>query len=441
MQVDVVIAGAGIAGLSVAWHLREAGVRRIAVIERRGAGTGATGHGAGFLSHFTWNELDAHLIRRSAELYRVFDAETGAGFFRTTGSYVLAGRPWRGGASETGEDAAGGNRRHGPASGPGISSGITAPGGTGGEAEEEAVARVVAALEERVAMLRREGIAIEALTPEEGAAALPAWNWSDVARAWFLPDDGTLLPAVAARELARVLRDRGVIVLEENPIQRLAIQPGRRAVEGVYAAEGRVAADVVVVATGVWTRQLLHTAGLDVPLKAYRTQLSFWQVPPELDDAAIPPLHDVSGEFYWLRREGMVAVGDGTQLVEQDPEDFRREPDPDFVESARQRLVHRCPAAREAEFVRGWAHLCDATPDRRPLLGPYGGVAGLHLAVGFNGFGVMRAPAVGELVARFVLDEEPRLGTGPALDPAPVRADRFDGFFDFEMGQGFNTHT
>ncbi|ADU51681.1 FAD dependent oxidoreductase [Thermaerobacter marianensis DSM 12885] len=434
MAFDVVIAGGGIVGLQVAWHLREAGIRRLAVIEKGAAGGGATAHGAGFLSHFTWNPLDARLVRRSTELYALQQRELGGSFFRVTGSYVLAtrtpaeegrgGSPVPAGAPGEGEDPDGAGR----ASGPDVEA----------SPDVEATVRRLAA---RAAMVREAGVEVHDVAPAEGAAAVPGWNWDDVAAAWFVPADGTLLPAEAARILAERLRQRDVKILEGTAVRELATGRGSRGpvVAGVRTAEGPVAADAVVVATGVWTRPLLQTAGLDTPLKPYRTQLSFWALPEGLDPAAVPPLHDVTGEYYWLPREGLLAVGDGTQLVEQDPEAFRREPDPEFLEACRRRLEHRLPAARGAELVRGWAHLCDATPDRRPLLGPYGGIQGLHLAVGFNGFGVMRAPAVGELVARFVLGEEPALDGHPLEGVDAVRADRFSGFVDFPMAQGFNT--
>ncbi|EKP95526.1 NAD(P)/FAD-dependent oxidoreductase [Thermaerobacter subterraneus] len=464
MQFEVVIVGGGIAGLQAAWHLRETGIRRIAVIEQGAVGGGATAHGAGFLSHFTWNPLDAHLVRRSAELYAAQQAELGGSFFRVTGSYVVVSRAVpQPGASGHGRAAAGMARARtrqepraeapAPPHRAGEPAQAAATGGQanqGGELDQEPmdeagrehraeqVARQLAA---RAAMVREAGIAVHDLTPAEGATAVPAWNWADVEAAWFVPGDGTLLPGEVARTLARRLRQREVAILEETPALELGLGHGAGgpAVAGVRTPQGPVAADAVVVATGVWTRRLLQTAGLDAPIKPYRTQLSFWALPGDLDPSTVPPLHDVTGEYYWLPREGFLAVGDGTQLVEQDPAAFRREPDPEFIAACRARLEHRLPAARGAELVRGWAHLCDATPDRRPLLGPYGGVEGLHLAVGFNGFGVMRAPAVGELVARFVLGEEPALGGRPLEGTEALRASRFSGYTDFEMGQGFNT--
>ncbi|QIA27440.1 FAD-binding oxidoreductase [Thermaerobacter sp. PB12/4term] len=456
MQFEVVIVGGGIAGLQAAWHLREMGIRRIAVIEQGAVGGGATSHGAGFLSHFTWNPLDAHLVRRSAELYAAQQAELGGSFFRVTGSYVVVSRTVpRPGASGHGGTVTGvpGSRARqeapaevpAPARRAGVPAQAAATSGQanqGGEASQESMVEgVTRQLAARAAMVREAGIAVHDLTPAEGAVAVPAWNWADVEAAWFVPGDGTLLPGEVARTLARRLRQREVAILEETPALELGLGRGAAGpvVAGVRTPAGPVAADAVVVATGVWTRRLLQTAGLDAPIKPYRTQLSFWALPAGLDPSTVPPLHDVTGEYYWLPREGFLAVGDGTQLVEQDPAAFRREPDPEFIAACRARLEHRLPAARGAELVRGWAHLCDATPDRRPLLGPYGGVESLHLAVGFNGFGVMRAPAVGELVARFVLGEEPALGGRPLEGTEALRASRFSGYTDFEMGQGFNT--
>ncbi|HEY8487756.1 MAG TPA: FAD-binding oxidoreductase [Thermaerobacter sp.] len=459
MQFEIVIVGGGIVGLQTAWHLREAGIRRIAVIEQGAAGSGATSHGAGFLSHFTWNPVDARLVRRSAELYAAQQAELGGSFFRVTGSYLLvsqapagvsgtgpagpAGRfnvPEAGAAARQAAGNPKGHRATGRQDRPDQDR-QDPPGAGQPEGPLPDPAAVAAQMAARAAMVRREGIAVEDVAPAEGAAQLPGWNWADVVAAWFVPGDGTLLPGEVARTLARRLRQREVTVLEETAVEELGLGHGRGgpAVAGVRTAAGPIAADAVVVATGVWTRPLLQTAGLDAPIKPYRTQLSFWALPEGMAPGDVPPLHDVTGEYYWLPREGLLAVGDGTQLVEQDPRAFRREPDPAFLEASRRRLEHRLPAARGAQLVRGWAHLCDATPDRRPLLGPYGGVEGLHLAVGFNGFGVMRAPAVGELVARFVLGEEPALGGRPLEGAETLRAARFSGFVDFPMAQGFNT--
>lgn len=48
MTPEAVIVGAGIAGISTAWHLRRAGLS-VVLIDAEGAASGASGHNPGFL--------------------------------------------------------------------------------------------------------------------------------------------------------------------------------------------------------------------------------------------------------------------------------------------------------------------------------------------------------------------------------------------------------
>lgn len=47
----------------------------------------------------------------------------------------------------------------------------------------------------------------------------------------------------------------------------------------------------------------------------------------------------------------------------------------------------------------GQVGLCSITPDWYPLLGPVGGVSGIHLAIGGSGHSFKLSPVIGELVA------------------------------------------
>ena len=85
--------------------------------------------------------------------------------------------------------------------------------------------------------------------------------------------------------------------------------------------------------------------------------------------------------------------------------------------------VHTATSGAEARLRTGWAGLCVATPDRRPLCGPVPGRPGLYVVTGDNGFGLMRSLALGQRLADAVQ------GRGdPALDPArfgPAPSDAF----------------
>ena len=81
--------------------------------------------------------------------------------------------------------------------------------------------------------------------------------------------------------------------------------------------------------------------------------------------------------------------------------------------------VHRVPALESAEIANGWAGLYETTPDHNAVIGPPADVAGFMLANGFSGHGFMQAPAVGQLVAEWIVDGR------PSIDLHPLRLERF----------------
>jgi len=67
------------------------------------------------------------------------------------------------------------------------------------------------------------------------------------------------------------------------------------------------------------------------------------------------------------------------------------------------------------------AGLYETTPDHNAVLGPPEGLGGLMLANGFSGHGFMHAPAVGQLIAEWIVDGK------PSLDLSPLSLERFSG--------------
>jgi sarcosine oxidase subunit beta len=66
VKADVAIVGAGVTGLSVAWHLRRRGVGCV-VVERTGIGAGASGVQPGGVRQQWGTEIGCRLARESAE--------------------------------------------------------------------------------------------------------------------------------------------------------------------------------------------------------------------------------------------------------------------------------------------------------------------------------------------------------------------------------------
>jgi sarcosine oxidase subunit beta len=77
------------------------------------------------------------------------------------------------------------------------------------------------------------------------------------------------------------------------------------------------------------------------------------------------------------------------------------------------------PGLEEAEIANGWAGLYETTPDHNAVLGPPAGLRGFMLANGFSGHGFMQAPAVGQLIAEWIVEGR------PSLDLHELRLERF----------------
>ena len=85
--------------------------------------------------------------------------------------------------------------------------------------------------------------------------------------------------------------------------------------------------------------------------------------------------------------------------------------------------MHRAPALADAEIKGGWAGLRPMTPDDNPILGEAPHLPGFFNDCGWDGHGVMHAPAGGLLMAELIVD-----GEATSADVSPFRVERFDGW-------------
>ncbi|WP_262175665.1 NAD(P)/FAD-dependent oxidoreductase [Haloarcula laminariae] len=263
------------------------------------------------------------------------------------------------------------------------------------------------AVRDQVEAMRALGLDVEELTPETLGERYPAVETAGLTACAVANDAGTVAPRQVVDHLAQRAQRAGATVRTGTPVSLSGPKT-------VATADGERGFDAVVVAAGPATEPLL--AGLDIPLalETYRAQVAV----TEAVDASLPSLYDASREFYWRPRNGGVLVGDGAHAV--DPDDCDPEADPEFVASIRDRF--RAATTLDPAVERAWAGPCTATPDRDPLVGRV--ADGCWVATGWQGHGLMRAPAIGEYLADRVRGDAPELDASLAdrFDPT-----RFDG--------------
>lgn len=273
--------------------------------------------------------------------------------------------------------------------------------------------------EERIPSAVWRAIDHRPLTPEAARERCPVLRGTAARGAIETPDDGIVeVHALLTSYLDEVRTHGGTVRFGEPAVAPLLADS---AVVGVRTAEREVRADHVVIATGAWGEEWGRRGGVPIDLVPLRRHLVLTA------DAAPPwdrPWVWHLAEGWYVRPEAAGLLWCACEEIEDRPGDAVA--DPDAPLRLAEKLADRVPAAGSFRPVGHWAGHRTFCPDRRFLLGPDPRLAGWHWAVGLGGHGVTTSAAVGECVARGVLEGagaiDPRLALRPAVVPGATLA-------------------
>ncbi len=175
-----------------------------------------------------------------------------------------------------------------------------------------------------------------------------------------------------------------------------------------------VSAGVIVNAAGAWSGHIGERAGAS-PIALTPMRRTAAIVPPPPDMGNWPLVHTISEDLYFKPESPglMVCPQDETPSAAMDA--FPLDID---VAIALDRFTQL--ADYEAERVmHQWAGLRTFSPDRRPVVGFDPGLRGFFWLAGQGGFGIQTSPGLGQLVADMVL-------RGATCEPA-IAAERLAG--------------
>lgn len=364
---DVGVVGAGVHGASAARHLAARGIR-VVVYERGTPAGGPTGLSSAVCRGYYTNPFLGWIAAESLRMFGDFSALTEGGHagFHRTGALFLHG---------TDE---------------------------------------VAAVRETVDMLAGLGTRMEMLPSGELAGILPEVNDREVGCAVWDPGAGYADPVGTTNGLLAQARRRGAELRARTTVT--SIKPGVPVHVGHTDGEDTV--DRLLVAAGPWTAGLLRMADVKLPLIAERHFVARCGYPAAADRLPFV-VADLPGGYYWKPEpDDQFLLGSLHPAQEVDPSApvaGVRDEECEVLVSA---LRHRVPVMGEATLRGGWASLYDVSPDWQPVIGE----AAEHVFVtaGTSGHGFKLAPALGDQIARLVLDDDPH------PDLAQFRPDRFD---------------
>ena len=364
-SAKVVVIGGGIAGCSVAYHLAKFGWKDTVLLERDQLTSGTTWHAAGLVGQLGASSIITRLRKYSLNLYKQLEKKTG------------------------------------------LSTGLKQNG-----------AITVASSPERLQELLRQATAaqlfdvnVETVSKERIKELYPVINNDDILGGVYMPEDGQADPVGVTNVLAKSAKMEGVQIFEKTPVEKILVK--NQKIVGVQTKSGKIDCEYVVIATGMWSRQIGGDIGVSIPL--YPNE-HFYIITEPLDKLPknLPVLRDYNSCLYLKEDAGKMLVGifepnakpafKDKGIVPNDfsfgefPDDF------DHFEPYLEKSFQRLPLLETAGIRKFFSGPESFTPDTQYLLGETPEVNNLFTCCGFNSIGIASSGGAGRVTAEWMIN-------------------------------------
>jgi glycine/D-amino acid oxidase-like deaminating enzyme len=244
----VVIVGGGVIGASIAFHLAEAGVEDVLLLERGELGSGSTSKGAGGVRAMFSDELNVRFGLRSLEAWGAFGQRPGFEIdLKRVGYLFLLDTP-----------------EH------------------------------LAEFERSVEMQNRVGVPSRMLGVDEAAKLSPLAGMEGVLAGASCPLAGYATPDGAVQGYAGAARGHGVRIQTRREVTGLERNT-------VLTSTGAVESGCVVCAAGPWSRAIGEMAGVELAVRPERRRIAYTG---PLSIEGDPPMTIDFATGFYFHREG-----------------------------------------------------------------------------------------------------------------------------------------
>ena len=279
----------------------------------------------------------------------------------------------------------------------------------------------------------------------------------------YTPDDGRAEPQLAVPAMARAAQRLGVQIFQQCAVRGIDRTAGK--ISGVITERGKISCDKVVLAGGMWSRKFCTNIGLRLP------QLTVVNSVMRTNEFDIDVPHSMGGQKFAVRKrlDGGFTIAHKTysvadivpdsfklfpdffDLMKTDIQDLKLrfgrrffeelktpqhwavdeaspfescrvyDPKPNnaLLDEAFASLCQALPAFKQATIAERWAGGIDVVPDAVPVISAVESEPNFYMATGFSGHGFGLGPAAGKLMAEIVCDET------PCVEASPFRFERF----------------
>ena len=368
-RAEVVIVGGGVMGASAAFHLAEAGVTDVLLLEADQLSCGSTSKSAGGVRLQFSDEINIALALRSMDAFERFADRPGAEIGLQQVGYLFL---------------------------------LT-------DSDD------VTAFEKNTALQNSMGVPSRMISAAEAGQLSTLANVDDVLAASVCMRDGHATPDAVVLGYATAARAMGVSIATQCRVTGIDAVEGE--ISAVQTTRGTVATSTVICVAGAWSPGIAAMCGVDLPVQPVARPIWYTEPMPNRP-ARVPMTIDFTTGFYFHTE------GPGLLFGMADPEQppgFDSPMRPDWLEIVGDVVAHRAPALVDVGIAGGWHGFYETTPDHNALIGEATNVSRFIYATGFSGHGFLLGPAVGEVLRDLVL------GHTPPVDVSGFDVARFAG--------------
>lgn len=354
-RASVIVIGGGVIGVSTAFHLAEAGVQDVLLLDSGSFGSGSTCRAAGGVRAMFSDEVNIQLGKRSLEAFARFGEHPGQEIdLHRVGYLFLLER-----------------QEH------------------------------VRAMGDAVELQNALGVSSRMISPEEARELSPLISTDGLLAAAWSPTDGHCTPESVVLGYATGARRHGATLVPNCAVTDVRVEDGE--ITGVVTDHGNVTTDTVVCVAGPWSQQIAAMVGVELPVTPLRRQIVITEPVRDLP-GQMPMTVDFSTSFYFH------GEGRGLLMGMSDPDEepgFHLDRSDAWLPRLGEAVARRTPSLADVGLHSGWAGLYEMTPDHNALIGEADDVGRFLYATGFSGHGFLMGPAVGEVMRDLVLRRQP----------------------------------
>ena len=363
-STKVVVIGGGVIGCSVAYHLTKFGWKDVVLLERDQLTSGTTWHAAGLVSQLGPTAAVTKIRKYTLDLYKKLEKEV---------------------------DHSAGLRINGALS--------------------------IAQTDARWQELKRQAttaqlydVDIKILDKDQIKKNYPIMYTEDLKGGVLMPGDGAADPSGVTHMLAKGARLGGAKIFERSPVETILIKNGR--ISGVRVNGQNIECEYVVLATGMWSRQIGENIGVSIPL--YPAE-HFYVITESIENLSptLPVIRDFDSSTYIKEDAGKLLIGifEGKSIpafnkTNKVPEDFSFGEFPenfDHFQPYLEKSMKRFPVLEQAGIRKFFSGPESFTPDTNSLLGEVPEVKNLFVSCGLNSIGIGSGGGVGKVTAEWLM--------------------------------------